>query len=713
MASIVKMSIDYFADPTKGRPVANGNIYVGIVDLDPEIPANQKQISVIQEDGTTVEVSQPLSLSAGGIPVYNGSPVTIVVVDGNYSLKVNDKHGAQVYYIPTSSAIGDVEVVAVLETIQELRDYSTQTSVGAFYVLGYSVKGDGGGGPVRYFVEGEPAGTYTDNGGSVIIPTGGDGSAAYLMPEDALVTPEMFGANADGTDDSSYIQAAYDSGFSVTGSGSEYSIATTITLTDISEILPIKLKVITAHIAIAVSVSITTAIDFLVNGVEIDCNNLANVGIYTLNTHTSDVTAVYKHIKISNVKRIVSFTKGDGIHWQGFADLVAMYDINIDTVTLGTGAGIVGVIGVTGIAITDGTSGEPAVIKIGKHVIKNITTEDLTYDNDQDGIKILSSLSGGDPFIPQVVSINAGNYYNCFGRSIKLQSTSATVSNCLFERDTFWTTDEGVVEIDFQFGGGKVDRCVFKYTGGTPGNEVIKSTARFANDLISLQVSNIKIKNNVKINRIVRPTADITVGSVKNMGVNLLNVTADLCDYMVHFGNSDSTDLIYNEITSCSANCATAAVRLSDVVAHINLKGFTNTGTSVPGLLVDATATGTLSATACLGIDENYVYGNEIGSMAKTLSVVVADAATVILDEAGYLNRSLMFFKTDGPRTEYAIGAIDTTAIASIAIGSNMTFNTQGNAGTINIFVDSGAINIENLSGTSRTVMMISMLPKT
>ncbi len=103
MASIVKSSIEYFADPTKGRPVANGSLYVGVINLDPEVPANQKQISAFQESGVTVPVSQPLSLSSGGVPIYSGSPVT-VLVDGNYSLKIVDKHGAQVYYVPDNSA---------------------------------------------------------------------------------------------------------------------------------------------------------------------------------------------------------------------------------------------------------------------------------------------------------------------------------------------------------------------------------------------------------------------------------------------------------------------------------------------------------------------------------------------------------------------------------------------------------------------------------
>ncbi len=95
----VILSPEYFPNPTIGRPVSGAQIFVGLVDLDPEIEANQKQISVQQEDGSIVEVSQPVICGAGGVPLHIGSPVTILV-NGEYALKVLDKGGSQIYYIP-------------------------------------------------------------------------------------------------------------------------------------------------------------------------------------------------------------------------------------------------------------------------------------------------------------------------------------------------------------------------------------------------------------------------------------------------------------------------------------------------------------------------------------------------------------------------------------------------------------------------------------
>ena len=96
--SIINWPILYLADPLKGRPLFNAKIFVGIEDLDPEIPANQKQLSVVQEDGTVVGVPQPFVVGAGGIPLYNGSPVRLDV-DGNFSIKILDKNDSQTYYI--------------------------------------------------------------------------------------------------------------------------------------------------------------------------------------------------------------------------------------------------------------------------------------------------------------------------------------------------------------------------------------------------------------------------------------------------------------------------------------------------------------------------------------------------------------------------------------------------------------------------------------
>lgn len=96
----VRNPYQYFPDPTQGRPVFNGSIYIGNPDSDPQIAANQKQLTAYTEEGGTVAVSQPIKTGAGGVPLINNSPVQLVV-EGEYSIKVLNSKGAQVYYAPS------------------------------------------------------------------------------------------------------------------------------------------------------------------------------------------------------------------------------------------------------------------------------------------------------------------------------------------------------------------------------------------------------------------------------------------------------------------------------------------------------------------------------------------------------------------------------------------------------------------------------------
>ena len=89
----------YFADPDKGRPVFFGELFIGEVDTDPEIPGNQKTVNLRQEGTDIPAVAQPITLGAGGIAMYQGSPAQ-VLVDGNYSAKLLNNLGAQVWYVP-------------------------------------------------------------------------------------------------------------------------------------------------------------------------------------------------------------------------------------------------------------------------------------------------------------------------------------------------------------------------------------------------------------------------------------------------------------------------------------------------------------------------------------------------------------------------------------------------------------------------------------
>ncbi|MBS3894735.1 phage tailspike protein [Serratia marcescens] len=83
--------------PRQFDTVFNGKIYVGQPDTNPL--ADENRITVYQEDEsqTLIPIAQPIDINAGGYPVVGGQVVKLVVTQ-DYSILVNDRFGAQVYY---------------------------------------------------------------------------------------------------------------------------------------------------------------------------------------------------------------------------------------------------------------------------------------------------------------------------------------------------------------------------------------------------------------------------------------------------------------------------------------------------------------------------------------------------------------------------------------------------------------------------------------
>lgn len=109
----VRSPYDYYPDPTRGRPVFNGQIFVGRPDTDPQVVSNRLTVLALQEDGSKVPIAQPIRTGAGGVPMINGSPVQLST-EGEYSIKVLDANGAQVYYAP--SLVGGIRPTTIVRT---------------------------------------------------------------------------------------------------------------------------------------------------------------------------------------------------------------------------------------------------------------------------------------------------------------------------------------------------------------------------------------------------------------------------------------------------------------------------------------------------------------------------------------------------------------------------------------------------------------------
>jgi hypothetical protein len=95
-AIIIESPYPLFTDDD-GVALEDGYIYVGTANLDPV--ANP--VAVYFDSGLTIPALQPIRTS-GGYPVYSGSPARLFV-NGDYSIRVNDKTGALVFSASTST----------------------------------------------------------------------------------------------------------------------------------------------------------------------------------------------------------------------------------------------------------------------------------------------------------------------------------------------------------------------------------------------------------------------------------------------------------------------------------------------------------------------------------------------------------------------------------------------------------------------------------
>lgn len=96
---VVSMPSQLFTMPRSFKAVANGKIYIGQIDTDPVNPANQIPVYLENEDGSHVQVAQPIIINAGRYPVYNGQIAKFVTVQG-HSMAIYDAYGAQQFYYP-------------------------------------------------------------------------------------------------------------------------------------------------------------------------------------------------------------------------------------------------------------------------------------------------------------------------------------------------------------------------------------------------------------------------------------------------------------------------------------------------------------------------------------------------------------------------------------------------------------------------------------
>lgn len=195
-----------FTNPANGQPIGIGSVYFGRPDSDPKNqPSNRINVYAVQDNGTEVLLSQPITLNAAGQPQYNGSPkqlrIELAGSDTSYCVQVFDKNGAQKLYT--------ARVTPALDSFSGVTKAELATPNSTIVVAG-----------VEAFKVSQWA------------------KQVYL--------PEFFGAVAGEADSTSKLQATIDAlpAFGVlNGGGKEYNVRTLLLKSNI-EIQDIKLKTI-------------------------------------------------------------------------------------------------------------------------------------------------------------------------------------------------------------------------------------------------------------------------------------------------------------------------------------------------------------------------------------------------------------------------------------------------------------------------------------
>lgn len=201
----VQSPYNLFSD-TDGEPLESGYIYIGKVNQNPIT----NPLTVSWDIAGLYPAAQPIR-TIGGYPDRNGSP-GVIFINGfdsdSYSIIIQDKHQRLVF--SSYDVVSDgFSVRSNVNTIGDLRGVTFFQS--PIYVRGHTTIGDGGNDMFEWIGGAAPA-TYSDDGGTVILPTGGDGSGAFLRQYKPYVSVRDFGATGDGTtDDTANILAALES----------------------------------------------------------------------------------------------------------------------------------------------------------------------------------------------------------------------------------------------------------------------------------------------------------------------------------------------------------------------------------------------------------------------------------------------------------------------------------------------------------------------
>lgn len=435
------------------------------------------------------------------------------------------------------------------------------------------------------------------------------------------VPVEFFGVVGDNTaDDTAGVTAALQYDGHVDWGNGIYRITTPISVTRTSALrwtsygARIRYDGTTAQRAVEIQ---TAGYSVWLSGVlTFDAGLKAFDAVYFENGTAFVTPFVAEDLRAVNAYRAsTAFTGGNGIWIRGNFHPVTLDRPRVSNILMATGAGVSGSQGVAGITVSANTYA-PGTVTIRDADIDTVKSEDTTYTDDQDGIRIFA-LADGAATLPYETRarIVGGKIKNTPGRAVKSQVEDTVVDSVQIVLTTGFTAASVPIigphpAIDFQVGGGTVTNCTYIYDdyahsclaqfGGT------LDTAASGKNVAGGTISGIKVylENTPQMDRLVKFSPQLSDDfTVTVDDIQVISSTA-LVNKIIGGSTSGSTgDEILN-VYGVRGMFATALVEaVSSGTVHLRIEGCTNLGTAVP-LITGAATVGTLHTSGNRGVNE-------------------------------------------------------------------------------------------------------------
>lgn len=403
-----------------------------------------------------------------------------------------------------------------------------------------------------------------------------------------------------------------------------------------------------------------------------DANLSAFDALYVENNTAFVPAFVAEDLRVIRAYRAsTAFTGGNGLWIRGGFHPINLVRPRVANCLMAAGAGISGSQGIAGITISTNTYG-PGSITIQDPDIDTVKSEDTTYTDDQDGIRIFA-LADGAATLPYETRarIVGGKIKNTPGRAVKSQVEDTVVDSVQIVLTTGFTAASVPIigphpAIDFQVGGGTVTNCTYIYDdyahsclaqfGGT------LDTAASGKNVAGGTISGVKayLENTPQMDRLVKFSPQLSDDfTVTVDDIQVISSTA-LVNKIIGGSTSGSTgDEILN-VYGVRGMFATALVEAaSSGTVHLRIEGCTNLGTAVP-LITGAATVGTLHTSGNRGVSEAGIQQRVTDAGTSTgLTVQYATSTQGMkfaVDDRATLG--LQFFSTTYPMT-FTAGAGD------------------------------------------------------